>query len=89
MRRGEAGSGFLLLVLQLVNTSEVDMTVRQTGGVYFKNAVKRLWAGEEVSLEAFPRNLQGARIAQLAIPTCKKLQAGLDFDSAQGGLHRG
>jgi hypothetical protein len=50
LRQGESAPGFLLLVLQLVNSSEVDLTVRQTGGVYFKNAVKRLWAGEEVSL---------------------------------------
>lgn len=48
LRRAEAQPGFLLLVLQLVNSSSVDMVVRQTGGVYFKNAVKRLWSGEEV-----------------------------------------
>lgn len=48
LRQAEAQPGFLLLVLQLVNSSSVDMVVRQTGGVYFKNAVKRLWSGEEV-----------------------------------------
>lgn len=49
LRQGESSPGFLLLVLQLVNSGEVDIVTRQTGGVYFKNAVKRLWGGEEVS----------------------------------------
>ena len=49
LKQGEASPGFLLLLLQLVNSGEADITVRQTAGVYFKNAVKRLWAGEEVS----------------------------------------
>lgn len=49
LRQGEGSAGFLLLVLQLVNSSEADLTVRQTAGVYFKNVVKRLWAGEDVS----------------------------------------
>ena len=58
LRESESTPGFLLLVLQLVNTEGADLTVRQTGGVYFKNAVKRLWAGEEVSssLESMPES---------------------------------
>jgi exportin-2 (importin alpha re-exporter) len=52
LRTGEAQPGFLLLVLQLVKSDGVNMVVRQSGGVYFKNAVKRLWDGEEVSLLA-------------------------------------
>ncbi|OCF55372.1 importin-alpha export receptor [Kwoniella mangroviensis CBS 10435] len=47
LRQGETQQGFLLIVLQLVKSNEVDMIVRQAGGVYFKNAVKRLWSGEE------------------------------------------
>ncbi|WWD17783.1 hypothetical protein CI109_102225 [Kwoniella shandongensis] len=47
LRQAEAQQGFLLLVLELVKADGVDMVVRQAGGVYFKNAVKRLWAGEE------------------------------------------
>ncbi|WVR05966.1 hypothetical protein IAU60_002994 [Kwoniella sp. DSM 27419] len=47
LRQAEAQEGFLLLVLELVKAEGVDMVVRQAGGVYFKNAVKRLWAGEE------------------------------------------
>jgi exportin-2 (importin alpha re-exporter) len=47
LRQGEATPGFLLLVLQLVNTGEADLVVRQTAGVYFKNAVKRLWPDED------------------------------------------
>ena len=50
LRQGEAQPGFLLLVLELVRNDGVDMIVRQAGGVYFKNAVRRLWPGEEVSL---------------------------------------
>lgn len=47
LRQGESRQGFLSLVLELVKSDGVDMTVRQAGGVYFKNAVKRLWGGEE------------------------------------------
>ncbi|WVQ82556.1 hypothetical protein IAT38_004685 [Cryptococcus sp. DSM 104549] len=47
LRTGEASPGFLLLVLQIVQSDGIDMVVRQAGGVYFKNTVKRLWAGEE------------------------------------------
>lgn len=50
LRSGEQQPGFLLLVLQLVHSQEADMVVRQAAGVYFKNAVKRLWEPEEVSL---------------------------------------
>lgn len=49
LRQGESQPGFLLLVLELVRSDGVDMVVRQAGGVYFKNVVKRLWDGEEVS----------------------------------------
>ncbi len=49
LRQGEAQPGFLLLVLELVRSDGVEMVVRQAGGVYFKNAVKRLWDGDEVS----------------------------------------
>jgi exportin-2 (importin alpha re-exporter) len=49
LRSGEAQPGFLQIVLHLVKSDGVDMTVRQAGGVYFKNVVKKLWAGEEVS----------------------------------------
>ena len=48
LRQGEKQPGFLLVVLELVRTEAAGMVVRQTGGVYFKNAVKRLWSGEEV-----------------------------------------
>jgi exportin-2 (importin alpha re-exporter) len=48
LRQGEGQPGFLQLILQLVKSDGVDMTVRQAGGVYFKNVVKKLWAGEEV-----------------------------------------
>ena len=41
--------GFLILLLQLVNEAAVPKTTRQTGAVYFKNAAKKLCAGEEVS----------------------------------------
>ena len=47
LRQGEAQPGFLLLVLELVKSDAVDMMVRQAAGVYFKNAVKRLWSGED------------------------------------------
>jgi exportin-2 (importin alpha re-exporter) len=47
LRQGEKQPGFLNVVLSLVNTATVDMVVRQTAGVYFKNAVRRLWSGEE------------------------------------------
>ncbi|OCF31081.1 importin-alpha export receptor [Kwoniella heveanensis BCC8398] len=47
LRQAEAQQGFLLLVLELVKADSVDMVVRQAGGVYFKNAVKRLWGGDE------------------------------------------
>jgi exportin-2 (importin alpha re-exporter) len=47
LRQGEKQPGFLIVVLTLVNTATIDMVVRQTAGVYFKNAVKRLWTGEE------------------------------------------
>ncbi|KAK4688334.1 exportin-2 (importin alpha re-exporter), partial [Tremellales sp. Uapishka_1] len=47
LRQAEAQPGFLLLVLALVKEDAADMPVRQAGGVYFKNVVKRLWAGEE------------------------------------------
>jgi exportin-2 (importin alpha re-exporter) len=47
LRQGEKQPGFLIVVLTLVNTGTIDMVVRQTAGVYFKNAVKRLWTGEE------------------------------------------
>lgn len=50
LRQGEAQPGFLLLVLELVRNDGVDKVVRQAGGVYFKNAVKRLWADDEVTL---------------------------------------
>ena len=49
LRHAEAQQGFLLAVLELVKSNAVDMTTRQAGGVLFKNVVKRLWAGEEVS----------------------------------------
>ena len=48
LRQGEPQPGFLLLVLELVRSDVVDMVVRQAGGVYFKNAVRRLWSGDEV-----------------------------------------
>jgi exportin-2 (importin alpha re-exporter) len=49
LRQAEKQPGFLILVLELVKSDGVDMLVRQAGGVYFKNVVKRLWSGEEVS----------------------------------------
>lgn len=48
LRQAEGQQGFLLLVLELVKADSVDMVVRQAGGVYFKNTVKRLWSGDEV-----------------------------------------
>ena len=53
LRQGEPQPGFLLLVLELVRSDGVDMDVRQAGGVYFKNAVRRLWGGDEASLDPF------------------------------------
>lgn len=50
LRQGEGQPGFLQLILELVRSDSVDMTVRQAGGVYFKNVVKKLWSDEEVSL---------------------------------------
>ncbi|RXK37557.1 importin-alpha export receptor [Tremella mesenterica] len=47
LRQAEAQPSFLLLVLELVKSNGVDMTIRQAGGVLFKNVVKRLWGGEE------------------------------------------
>ncbi|WWC86346.1 uncharacterized protein L201_001219 [Kwoniella dendrophila CBS 6074] len=47
LRQAESQQGFLLIVLELVKNNQVDMIVRQAGGVYFKNAVKRLWSGDE------------------------------------------
>jgi exportin-2 (importin alpha re-exporter) len=49
LRSGEQQAGFLQLVLDLVRSDNVEMVVRQAAGVYFKNAVKRLWEPEEVS----------------------------------------
>jgi exportin-2 (importin alpha re-exporter) len=54
LRQGEGQAGFLQLILQLVKNDGVDMTVRQAGGVYFKNVVKRLWADEEVCGHPWP-----------------------------------
>ena len=48
LRQGEKQAGFLLLVLELVRSDGMDMVVRQSAGVYFKNVVKRLWDPEEV-----------------------------------------
>ena len=50
LRSGEGQAGFLQIILHLVKMEGIDMTVRQAGGVYFKNAVKKLWSGEEVSI---------------------------------------
>ncbi|OXB34588.1 importin-alpha export receptor [Cryptococcus neoformans] len=47
LRQAEGQQGFLLLVLELVKADSVNMVVRQAGGVYFKNTVKRLWSGDE------------------------------------------
>jgi exportin-2 (importin alpha re-exporter) len=47
LRQGEAQAGFLQIVLKLVSSDAADKVVRQAGGVYFKNAVKRLWEGED------------------------------------------
>ena len=48
LRQGETQPGFLLLVLDLVRNDQASMLVRQSAGVYFKNAVKRSWDGDEV-----------------------------------------
>ena len=48
LKTGETQPGFLLLVLELVKSDQVEVIVRQAAGVYFKNAVKRLWEPEEV-----------------------------------------
>lgn len=52
----EAQERFLLILLQLIGTGDgsVDVTARQTASVYFKNVVKKLWAGEEVSGQLYP-----------------------------------
>lgn len=50
LRQGEGQAGFLQLILELVRSDGVDMTVRQAGGVYFKNVVKKLWSDEEASV---------------------------------------
>ncbi|KAK1926751.1 putative importin-alpha export receptor [Papiliotrema laurentii] len=47
LKTGETQPGFLLLVLELVKSDQVEVIVRQAAGVYFKNAVKRLWEPEE------------------------------------------
>lgn len=47
LRQGEAQPGFLLIVLELVRSDAANMVVRQAGGVYFKNTVKKLWDGED------------------------------------------
>lgn len=49
LRQGETQPGFLLLILELVKSDQVELVVRQSAGVYFKNVVKRLWDPEEVS----------------------------------------
>ncbi|KAL7424789.1 importin-alpha export receptor [Cryptotrichosporon argae] len=80
LRQAEAQQGFLLLVLELVKADAADMIVRQAGGVYFKNAVKRLWAGEdEVQLadadkEAVKSQIVAVMIA-LGTPKTARLQS--------------
>ncbi|ORY33698.1 Cse1-domain-containing protein [Naematelia encephala] len=80
LRQGEAQPGFLILVLELVKSDQVDNVVRQAGGVYFKNAVKRLWGGEEetqigdADKEAIKAQLIPIMIA-LGTPQTARLQA--------------
>ncbi|WWC58466.1 uncharacterized protein I303_101008 [Kwoniella dejecticola CBS 10117] len=101
LRQAESQPGFLLLVLELVKSDSAEMVVRQSGGVYFKNVVKRLWAGEEetqISLEdkeAIKKELVPVMIA-LGTPQTARLQsqigeglshiASLDFPSQWEGL---
>lgn len=47
LRRAESQQGFLQVVLELVRSDSASSVVRQAAGVYFKNTVKRLWAGDE------------------------------------------
>lgn len=54
LKSSETQAGFLLLVLGLVRTAEVPMHVRQAGGVYFKNVIKKRWS--EVSRWAGSRH---------------------------------
>lgn len=48
LRQGEQQPGFLLVVMEIVRSDSSDAVVRQAGALYFKNAVKKLWADEEV-----------------------------------------
>ena len=80
LRQGESQPGFLLLVLELVRNEGVDMIVRQAGGVYFKNAVRRLWPGEEVS-SCSSRQLP-------CVPVLIMIQGGSDQCRGQDGDQR-
>jgi hypothetical protein len=60
LRQGESQPGFFLLVLELVR-NDGDMVVRQAGGVYFKNAVRRLWGGDEVGRAGLHFHAPGLR----------------------------
>jgi exportin-2 (importin alpha re-exporter) len=43
---GESQPGFFLIILELVRADNADSLVQQAAGVYFKNAMKRLWQPE-------------------------------------------
>ncbi|ORX36025.1 Cse1-domain-containing protein [Kockovaella imperatae] len=81
LRQGESQPGFLVLLLQLVRSDDVDMIVRQAGGVYFKNAVKRLWEGEETDVMISPEDKAAIKqqlvpiMIALGSPATAKLQA--------------
>nr|ODO02723.1 hypothetical protein L204_01462 [Cryptococcus depauperatus CBS 7855] len=101
LRQAESQPGFLLLVLDLVKVDSVEMMIRQAGGVYFKNTVKRLWSGEEeTQISAMDKAAIKSQLVPLMIslgtPQTAKLQsqigeglsyiASLDFPNDWEGL---
>ncbi|WVN85455.1 uncharacterized protein L203_100601 [Cryptococcus depauperatus CBS 7841] len=101
LRQAEGQPGFLLLVLDLVKVDSVEMMIRQAGGVYFKNTVKRLWSGEEeTQISAMDKAAIKSQLVPLMIslgtPQTAKLQsqigeglsyiASLDFPNDWEGL---
>ncbi|BEJ11174.1 hypothetical protein CspHIS471_0105960 [Cutaneotrichosporon sp. HIS471] len=85
LRKAEAQPGFLQVVLELVRSDSADAVVRQAAGVYFKNTVKRLWAGEEdVQIAAGDKTAVKNQLVPLMIALGTKQTARLQSQIGEG-----
>ncbi|KAK2727938.1 exportin-2-like [Artemia franciscana] len=84
----EKGKNYSLILLTLVSSSNLDITIRTTGAITFKNFIKRNWATEEGRGNNIHEEMRGKikeLIVDLMLKSPKKIQRQLSDAIAEIG----